>query len=87
MDIFVVPAKSIRASLLLVTVISMASLILTGNTPAFGQGRGQIRSRVNLKAGTRAPEFDLITRDGKYKVRLSSYRTKKPVVLIFGSYT
>jgi hypothetical protein len=34
-----------------------------------------------------APDFTLETHDGKSKVRLSEYRGKKPVVLIFGSFT
>lgn len=39
------------------------------------------------KVGDLAPDFTLITKDGKSKVTLSDYRAKKPVVLIFGSYT
>ena len=34
-----------------------------------------------------APDFDLRTHDGKSKIKLSSFRGKKPVVLIFGSFT
>lgn len=43
--------------------------------------------RSPLGVGDRAPDFTLTTRDGKYRVKLSSYKNKKPVVLIFGSYT
>lgn len=39
------------------------------------------------KMGEPAPSFTLITKDGKSTVSLSSYRGKRPVVLIFGSYT
>ena len=39
------------------------------------------------KVGDLAPDFTLITKDGKSKVTLSDFRGKKPVVLIFGSYT
>lgn len=39
------------------------------------------------KVGDVAPDFTLITKDGKSKTTLSDYRGKKPVVLIFGSYT
>jgi hypothetical protein len=35
----------------------------------------------------RAPDFTLATQDGKRTVRLSECRDKKPVVLIFGSFT
>lgn len=39
------------------------------------------------KVGDLAPDFTLITKDGKSKISLSDFRGKKPVVLIFGSYT
>jgi len=39
------------------------------------------------KVGELAPDFSLITKDGKSKISLSDSRGKKPVVLIFGSYT
>jgi alkyl hydroperoxide reductase subunit AhpC len=34
-----------------------------------------------------APDFTLRTEDGKKAITLSDYRGKKPVVLIFGSFT
>jgi hypothetical protein len=37
--------------------------------------------------GAVAPDFALKTQDGKKEIRLSQYRGKKPVVLIFGSFT
>ena len=40
-----------------------------------------------LQAGDAAPDFDLGTVDKKGRVRLSSFRGQKPVVLVFGSYT
>lgn len=33
------------------------------------------------------PDFQLRTQDGKREIRLSSFRGKRPVVLIFGSFT
>jgi thiol-disulfide isomerase/thioredoxin len=39
-----------------------------------------------LGVGDEAPDFELATRDGGSRVRLSSLR-EKPVVLVFGSYT
>jgi hypothetical protein len=39
------------------------------------------------KVGQRAPDFTLPTQDGDRTIRLSQYRGKKPVVLIFGSFT
>lgn len=41
----------------------------------------------HLQVGDPAPEFSLPTADRKARVRLSSLRGHKPVVLIFGSYT
>ena len=45
------------------------------------------RGSSQLKAGDLAPDFELKTLDGKRTVKLSSFRGKKPVALIFGSYT
>ena len=45
------------------------------------------RVRDALKVGEKAPDFELKTVDGKNTVRLSSFRGKRPVLLIFGSYT
>jgi hypothetical protein len=41
----------------------------------------------HLRVGDAAPDFLLSTSDRKARVRLSSFRGRKPVVLIFGSYT
>jgi peroxiredoxin len=41
----------------------------------------------NLKHGDEAPDFNLPTQDKSRQVRLSSFRGKRPVVLVFGSYT
>jgi hypothetical protein len=37
--------------------------------------------------GERAPDFRLKTHDGKQTIRLAQYHGKKPVVLVFGSFT
>lgn len=39
------------------------------------------------KKGDVAPDFTLKSIDGKSEVTLSDFRDKKPVVLIFGSWT
>jgi hypothetical protein len=39
------------------------------------------------KANDMAPDFTLKTIDGKTSVKLSDFRGKKPVALLFGSYT
>ena len=41
----------------------------------------------SLKVGDQAPDFKLKTIDAKEEVVLSSFRGRKPVVLVFGSYT
>jgi len=52
-------------------------------------GYGLIRSRKDNvpKVGSKAPDFKLKTADGKKTVKLSGFRGKKPVVLVFGSFT
>ena len=37
--------------------------------------------------GDPAPDFKLKTKDGKSEVELSSFKGKRAVVLVFGSYT
>ena len=44
-------------------------------------------AKVEPSVGDDAPDFELPLLDGKGRVRLSSYRDRKPVALIFGSYT
>lgn len=50
--------------------------------PAFAE-----RVQSKIRAGDLAPDFTLADLHGKNKVALSSFRDKKPVVLIFGSAT
>lgn len=40
-----------------------------------------------LKPGDPAPDFRLKVRGGEQVIQLSSFRGKKPVALVFGSYT
>jgi hypothetical protein len=40
-----------------------------------------------LKPGDTAPDFTLPTADRQSQMRLSSFRGRLPVVLVFGSYT
>ena len=39
------------------------------------------------KLGNLAPDFELQSPDGATQVRLSDFRGKRPVALVFGSYT
>jgi hypothetical protein len=52
--------------------------LLGGELGSFREGPG---------IGLPAPDFTLVTHDGKRKVRLSEFRGKRPVVLVFGSFT
>jgi hypothetical protein len=53
------------------------------NTPP---ARGE-RAMDTLRVGDAAPDFTLPSVTGEGSVKLSSFKGKKPVVLIFGSYT
>ncbi|MBI3406720.1 MAG: hypothetical protein HY046_14800 [Acidobacteria bacterium] len=47
-----------------------------------------MRARAGtLQLGDAAPDFSLQSSDKKLHVQLTSFRGKKPVVLVFGSYT
>lgn len=52
-----------------------------------GKGRQPMRGRDSLQVGVDAPGFKLKTADGKKEVELASFKGKRPVVLVFGSYT
>ena len=39
------------------------------------------------KPGDLAPDFELADIDGEHRVRLSDFRGRKPVALVFGSFT
>lgn len=64
-----------------------------GRTPRFVRKLIPFRSMWtiaragDLRPGDAAPEFDLPRERGEGTVRLSDFRGKKPVVLVFGSYT
>jgi len=48
---------------------------------------GQSQETDGPNVGQEAPDFTLRTLDGEGTVTLSQFRGKKPVVLVFGSYT
>jgi hypothetical protein len=55
---------------------------IVNTPPAYGE-----RIQDTLRVGDAAPDFTLSDPQGKQKVTLSSFREKRPVILIFGSYT
>jgi|CXWL01.1.fsa_nt_gi hypothetical protein len=46
-----------------------------------------LMARVAPKIGGEAPDFSLLTLDGKQTVKLSQHKDDRPVVLVFGSFT
>ncbi len=60
---------------------------------AFIKNRGDARAwqkKYNAQAprpGDLAPDFELRDTNGENPVRLSDFRGKKPVALVFGSFT
>lgn len=59
----------------------------TVTDPEMGRAMMKARGKKVPRVGQMAPEFELRTPDGKQSIRLSSFRGKQPVVLIFGSHT
>ena len=60
------------------SVITLLSGLLTGELGSPFPGP---------RVGSTAPDFTLPTQDGKGEITLSQFRGKKPIVLIFGSFT
>ena len=52
-----------------------------------GRGADDMPRQGNLHVGDLAPDFALKTKEGDRAVKLSTFRGKRPVVLVFGSYT
>ncbi|HEY3321438.1 MAG TPA: hypothetical protein VGP72_13285 [Planctomycetota bacterium] len=63
-------------------------LLFTAFCAVGGQPRaGDFRRPDKLNEGDAAPDFTLKSPDGKQTFQLSALKGKKPVVLVFGSYT
>jgi hypothetical protein len=69
-------------------------VLLLGADWVSAQGRGSSNRRrgdrmpaTALREGDPAIDFSLGSADGKRKVTLSAFRGKRPVILVFGSYT
>jgi len=81
------------SSLWLLTLAFLIQGTLVGQQPKKKAGeintppaKGE-RMADNLKVGDQAADFTLPEVHGKGQVKLSSFQGKRPVVLIFGSYT
>ncbi len=68
-------------------LVSAPSAMAQGK-PKGGGGKGAINRNPGPKLGDPAPDFAIKTLDGKTTVKLSKLlESKKPVALVFGSYT
>ena len=75
--------KTIARILLVVTFLAATS----GFAQRPGRQRGDLRMPDTSRVGDVAPDFKLKTKDGSREITLSSFKGKRPVVLVFGSYT
>ncbi|MBI5686548.1 MAG: hypothetical protein HZC54_15880 [Verrucomicrobia bacterium] len=68
-------------------VLLTLALLVAG--AASGQQRhgGDLRMPDTLRVGDAASDFKLKTKDGSREVTLSSFKGRRPVVLVFGSFT
>ena len=80
-------ARSLRALVLLSLSASVVAATARAQPPRRPEGRRPPRQADRLQEGDLAPDFTLKSPDGKQKVTLSDFRGKKPVALVFGSYT
>ncbi|MDF1667720.1 MAG: hypothetical protein P1V97_38640 [Planctomycetota bacterium] len=77
----------IFTSILAIFTLQMPPAVAQGRRGGPGKGSMDRREDGTLKEGQKAPDFNLKKVDTKKKGKLSTFRGKKPVVLIFGSYT
>ncbi|MCX6909712.1 MAG: redoxin domain-containing protein [Verrucomicrobia bacterium] len=77
--------KTSLGILLTIALLVAANAALGQQRP--GQHGGDLRMPDTLRVGDAAPDFKLKTKDGSREVTLSSFKGKRPVVLVFGSFT
>ena len=70
---------------MLFSVLFLAMVFVPNNLA--GQGRGVSRDDGAPKVGDIAPTFKLATLDGSEEVDIAQLIGKRPIILIFGSYT
>ena len=71
-----------------VLAVAATAVAQDGQLPGKDQRRPiKRRPAAAAQVNKAAPDFELKTVDGKQSVRLSSFQDKKPVALVFGSYT
>ncbi len=75
------------AATLLLSVVQMIPAQSDRSNSRQGQRDGGRMAENDLKAGDPAPDFKLKTPDGEKEISLNSSSGKRPVLLVFGSYT
>ena len=79
--------KLTSPSILLVLAITWLGLSSAFAQRGAGRRAGDWRTADTVSVGSLAPDFNLPTKDATREIKLSSFLRKKPVVLVFGSYT
>lgn len=76
----------IALGVVVVGVVTWA-IIAIGPSTIWGMLRYDTRKEGALKVGDRAPDVTLLALDGTTRVALKERIGKRPLVLVFGSYT
>ncbi len=76
----------IGLGVVVVGVVTWA-IVVIGPSTIWGMLLWDTRKEGALKVGDRAPDVSLVALDGRTRVSLSERMGKRPLVLIFGSYT
>jgi hypothetical protein len=79
--------KVVGVSLLALTVLAGAIVWKIGPGMIWGMLRYDTRKESALSVGSRAPDVLLAGLDGEARHRLSEQIGKRPLVLVFGSFT
>lgn len=81
--------KTYRFQLMFVAVFVFLAGLSCGPNAKIRRLMREHRNRPDLApvVGDEAPGFRLKTLNGQREIELASFRGKKPVVLVFGSYT
>jgi len=77
--------KTSLGILLTIALLAAGGAVLGQQRP--GRHGGDLRTPDTLRVGDAAPDFKLKTKDSSREVQLSSFKGKRPVVLVFGSFT
>ncbi|HYK42225.1 MAG TPA: hypothetical protein VE007_07515 [Thermoanaerobaculia bacterium] len=77
---------AIAAGVLLL-LIAGTGVALIGPRNVIGMIRYDKRQEGKLKVGDRAPDVTLVGLDGQSNVRIADRIGRRPLVLVFGSYT